>query len=243
MIEKSVGELKSKLFKYLQDCEARELLVKTKDDGSILTNVDEQFSKITDDWVKRYWNDFNFFSEEDQQSFEFPMAVLDPIDGTNEFASGSSQYCYSLAMMESPELANTKNWAYIYNPSTGFELLSSKNFLPRYRSLTPLLGFVSRSEYAKGLHGNFSINKELSIVPVGSIALKLAFLAVGSCDFVYSLRPKNIWDIAAGTILCHQRGIAFYENGELVTSLDKKVFKPPLIWAHKSKIKDIISML
>ena len=66
---------------------------------------------------------------------------------------------------------------------------------------------MSRTEWDKGFFKSEELEKSICIAPKGSIALKLGYLASGSCEFVVSKQPKNIWDIAAGTILCKERGI------------------------------------
>ena len=58
-------------------------------------------------------------------------------------------------------------------------------------------------------------------------------MASGACDFVLSLSPKNIWDIAAGTILCSKRGIKLYQNGVEIKRLDQVVMKGILLWANE----------
>ena len=106
----------------------------------------------------------------------------------------------------------------------------------------PFYGLVSRSEWERGLFNNFQ-SEQFSVIPRGSIAFKLALLASGGCDFVISLRPKNIWDIAAGTLLNHQRGLEFWSNGKKVTELSQATYAAPLIWAPPKMIGDLTSIL
>ena len=81
------------------------------------------------------------------------------------------------------------------------------------------------------------------MTPKGSIALKLGFLASGACEFVISKEPKSIWDIAAGTILCKQRGIKFYLGKVEQKSLDVKRLNFPLIWCREENLSHILSLL
>jgi myo-inositol-1(or 4)-monophosphatase len=89
---------------------------------------------------------------------------------------------------------------------------------------------VSRSEWDSKI---FSTKAgEFDLIPRGSIAFKLALLASGAADFVVSLRPKNIWDIAAGTMLCHQRGIQLWSADTRLAELSQETYSAPLIWCR-----------
>jgi len=92
---------------------------------------------------------------------------------------------------------------WIYNPLKN-ECFTEAGPIP-FAPKEAYRGEVSRSEWKKGLFTNRSTSK-FALSPVGSIAYKLARLSNAQSDFVVSLRPKNIWDIAAGTVLCQQAG-------------------------------------
>ena len=63
---------------------------------------------------------------------------------------------------------------------------------------------ASRSDLRKGCFAAFE--SAMEIRPCGSIAYKLARLAAGCSDAVFSLTPKNEWDIAAGVLLVEAAG-------------------------------------
>ena len=76
---------------------------------------------------------------------------------------------------------------------------------------------------------------------MGSIAYKLARLANGESDFVVSLAPKNIWDIAGGTLLCFKSGMKFYSQGKEVTKV-QKLYQPPLIWSSSEVSPELLKL-
>ena len=86
--------------------------------------------------------------------------------------------------------------------------------------------------------GLFSHRKEL-VSPVGSIAFKLGKLSNGEARGVISLRPKNIWDIAGGTILASQSGYSFFEKNRKIECLDRLIFAPPLVWCREEEYAEI----
>jgi len=203
-----------------------------KEDRSLVTAIDLQISEIIKEFTatERLKNNISFFCEEDHGELIFPAFILDPIDGTNELIKRIGECAISLAYMHSKNLDDTRSWAWIYNPFTGFELMTGQDFYSgtiAYRE--HLTGLVSRSEYRDGLFDNFACDN-LSIHPRGSIAFKLGLLASGACDFVISRRPKNIWDIAAGTLLCRERGIHLYSDGVEINLLSEVRMNAPLLW-------------
>ena len=228
--------LRSELQKYFGPNATEALSLSEKEDRSLVTEIDHLVSKIIKEKLLLHpkYSSHAFFSEEDYDTLKFPCVILDPIDGTNELIKGRPECVVSLAIMNSSEIAGEKNYGWLYNPFTGFSLDSNNVFHSHLnRSSQQTLGLVSRSEWHKGHFHNIK-NKNIVAVPRGSIAFKLGLLASGACDFVISSAPKNIWDIAAGTILLQRRGISFYCNRELVTHLDQVRYDATLLWCQSS---------
>jgi len=215
-----------------------------KKDKSLVTEIDYSFSNIVKSWCEENDLKVNFYSEEDHGELSYPACILDPIDGTKELVKGIPECCVSMALTQEASLGHGENFALIYNPFTGFLTTSlDKSALGNESSHQgKLLCFVSRTEYEGDYYNKIDKNK-VDIVPKGSIALKLGFLANSVCDAVVSLKPKNVWDIAAGTILCEQRNISFYEQGKKVEKLDKEKFLPPLIWTRSKNFEKVESFL
>jgi myo-inositol-1(or 4)-monophosphatase len=198
-----------------------------KADQTIVTEVDQLISEL----IKAETNPKDcFYSEEDFDHLTFPAVILDPIDGTIEFATGKPECALSYAYMKTPSLKDGEAW--IYNPFTGFEITTEDEFtLPAAYQKEKPLGLVSKSEWQKGFYKNIN-HKVVNLSPRGSIAFKLGLLAAGACDFIVSKKNKNIWDIAAGSILLNRRGYSFYERGTKVDSLDKLEYLAPLLWCR-----------
>jgi len=220
----------------------RQLVADLKADDSIVTEIDYLVSNFLKAALNKHpiYQRYNFFSEEDFKSLNFPAAIVDPIDGTRELAKGRAECAVSLALMHSNDLNDPLNFAWLYNPFTGFSLdTDAKWVIAHNYSTQKLSGMVSRSEYHKGYYSNIK-NDYLQIMPRGSIAFKLGLLASGACDFVVSLHPKNIWDIAAGTILIHQRGFNFFVDGKPVETLEHSRYQGVLVWCKPEHIDMIM---
>lgn len=136
--------------------------------------------------------------------------IVDPIDGTREFAQGIPEYAVSVALVEN----NRPVLAAVYNPATRecFHAIKGEgawlnnetiycNRRPSFKTFTLL---ASRSEYKRGEWNRF--NKIHQVQQVGSIAYKLALLAAGKAHATFSLTPKNEWDIAAGALIVTEAG-------------------------------------
>jgi len=214
-----------------------------KKDRSIVTQIDLEVSTMIKSLTEqeRREDGIIFYSEEDHEELLFPGFILDPIDGTRELVQGTGECALSFAFMNSASLADTESWGWIYNPFKGFELVTGALFYPEPNvKRERLLGFVSRSEYKDGMFESFD-RSSLEVVPRGSIAFKLGLLASGACDFVLTKRPKSIWDIAAGTLLCRERGLKLYCNGQEVLELNDKRIGEPLLWCYPENVDIILN--
>ncbi len=221
----------------------RQLVADLKEDNSIVTEIDYLVSNFLKENLSKHaiYQRYTFYSEEDFKSLNFPSAIIDPIDGTRELAKGRAECAVSIALMHSDDLNDPLNYAWIYNPFTGFSLDTDARWVISHNySTQKLSGMVSRSEFHKGYYSNIK-NEYLQIIPRGSIAFKLGLLASGACDFVVSVHPKNIWDIAAGTILAHQRGFNFFVDGKPIENLKNIRYQGSLVWCKPEHIDLIMS--
>lgn len=238
-------ELTSKLKNLFGPQANQSLQINTKIDKTFVTEIDLYVSELIKKKILNHskYSHYNFFSEEEFSELTFPAAILDPIDGTRELILKRAECAVSLAMMNSSSLSDEKNYGWIYNPFSGFSIDSSMPFVEASnKSSKKLLGLVSRSEFENGHFNRYLENSDkIDLSPRGSVAFKLGLLAAGGCDFVISLSPKHIWDIAAGTVLCAQRGFHCYQNGKKVSNLNEIAIKGPLVWAPDVLVDEIHS--
>jgi myo-inositol-1(or 4)-monophosphatase len=199
--------------------------VQFKPDQSPVTKLDLELSELVERIHQNHFSDSVFYSEEKFSDWKFPMLIVDPLDGTREYIEGREDWCLSIAHILDEDF-NGEGW--IYNPLLQ-KLFSEVQTLP-FEVKSVFQGEVSRWEFSRGLYQKLKSPK-FKISPLGSIAYKLARLSVGETDFVVSLTPKNIWDIAGGTILSQRAGLHFYSEGKLVKKVQKN-YRPPLIWCH-----------
>jgi len=199
--------------------------IRIKEDGTPVTTLDLILSQYFESQAGEFPNSV-FYSEENFSEWGFPLIALDPLDGTQEYINENPEWAVSLAVLENDHFHGC---GWVFNPMTEESYFSP--IKRHYQKKSSYRGEVSKSEWKKGLFKNKS-SDEFQLKAVGSIAYKLARLSNGQCDFVVSLQPKNIWDIAAGTVLCHEAGMKFYSQGKEVTKVEKR-YEIPLIWCHE----------
>jgi myo-inositol-1(or 4)-monophosphatase len=137
--------------------------------------------------------------------------VVDPLDGTREFVDGIPEWCISVGYVVDGRAAAGG----ICNPATGELFLGAQaggvtlnGKAVKVSEKGELCGatvLASRTETGRGEWKRFE-GDGLRIVPMGSVAYKLARVAAGLADATWTLSPKNEWDIAAGVALIEAAG-------------------------------------
>ncbi len=188
-----------------------------KSDGTRVTPVDVAISENIVALLRESFPDDEFFSEELTDAPEpIPLRarfswVLDPIDGTNNYAMGIAHCAISLALLENGKPV----YGIIYDLSRrtlmhggpgfglwdGDRIASVKRDAPNPQSL---LGFHSPYDRSLAQHAT-TIVENFKIRGLGSSTLHLAYVAVGILDGTVDHNVK-IWDIAAGVPLCWAGG-------------------------------------
>lgn len=205
-----------------------------KRDGTPVTSLDLDLSVLLENMTQEHFEGVTAYSEENYSEWKFPLMAIDPLDGTREYIRQRPEWAVSVGYLAS-ESFEGEGW--VYNPATK-ELYSNEQVKTQFVQKPVYYGEVSHSEWDRGLFRSFKSEK-FNLVPMGSIAYKLGRLSAGKIDFVVSLAPKNIWDIAAGTLLCQQAGMKFYSQGAEVKEA-KQLFQPPLIWCREEILQELL---
>jgi myo-inositol-1(or 4)-monophosphatase len=131
--------------------------------------------------------------------------MVDPIDGTREFVQGIPEWSVSIGLVENGQPVAGG----VCNPATGERIIGSIETGVEYTGSRPLTAatslsdavvLASRSEVRHGEWNRFAA-QPFTVVPMGSVAYKLALVAAGRANATWTLVPKHEWDIAAGAAL------------------------------------------
>lgn len=198
-----------------------------KRDDSRVTEADLEISREIINFLKNAFPNDDFCSEEDLPAPGAPARelsarfawVLDPIDGTNNFARGMSLCAISLALLENGIPA----YGVIYDFSQK-TLLEGGKSVPLSRDGVPAKTFSPEFDRHSIVSFHYPIRpadtqKLLPITTVnpvrvfGSAALSLAYNAFGAIDGSTDYNTK-VWDIAAAAAMVEAAGREIVYLGE-----------------------------
>ena len=130
--------------------------------------------------------------------------IVDPLDGTKEFIAGLPEYAISVGLVREGRCI----LGVIHQPVTQHTWWAELgkgafyNGEPTHTQEGHTL-LASRSETR---HGEFSAMTDWHTVALGSIALKLAYVASGQGSVTVSRGPKWEWDVCAGSLIVQEAG-------------------------------------
>jgi myo-inositol-1(or 4)-monophosphatase len=191
-----------------------------KNDNEIVTQADPACQKIIIDRIRESYPDHGFIAEEgtDGRPVHIPPRgsetiwwVIDPIDGTNNFANNLLCFCVSIAAM----VDGRPVVGVIYDPTNdsmftaaeamdalfnGSRMTVSEDDISQYTSFG-----VDSHQNDKTDTGARVMMRETRFRCLGTTALHLAYVAKGAMIGMAATSAK-LWDIAAGVILIRQAG-------------------------------------
>lgn len=211
-----------------------------KSDRSRVTEADLTISRETEARILAAFPEDQFFSEETRDAdgpvpltSEF-VWVIDPVDGTNNFAIGASTCAISLGLLRN----GMPEYGFIYDHSRQRIMRGGKGYgaLDGDREMRPSDRTASNDLFAA--FDGFSAERLFSLLTalrgqgfkmrnIGSGTLHLAYTANGLLDGSFSNRV-SIWDVAAAVALCQAVGSEFNEFGDSffpMTAFDLKAPK------------------
>ena len=196
-----------------------------KNDGTRVTEVDETISKELFDYLSTQFP-FDDYCSEEAAEVEQPISlkaefawVLDPVDGTNNYAVGVPECGISLGLLQN----GMPVYGFIYDygrdnllqggPKVGSyecdrRVQAAKELVNE--KLTFCMHFPIPSRELESLK---EVLQEWRIRCPGSAAMGLANAATGRLDGCLEYRSKP-WDCAAGYPICEGAGARFFFLGE-----------------------------
>jgi len=228
-----------------------------KADGSFITEADLAAQQRIETELKKHWPDIACLGEEmseaEQDSLikdqSRPLWILDPLDGTSNFAASLPFFSISLALLYQGEIV----LGLVYDPSRdecfsarkGVGAWLNDTALGQHRPLGPLKKATALVDF-KRLPSQLA-HRLLDDTPFssqrshGSVALDWCWMAAGRCH-VYLHGKQKLWDYAAGYLVfseigghaCTLTGEQVYqpnlEPHSAVASLDQRLFQEWTEW-------------
>ena len=192
----------------------------TKADGSVLTEADTEMQKATAAFLKKNWPQFDFLGEEsspEEQAIALKSTqgcwILDPVDGTSNFASGIPIFSVSLALVVNGQVVA----GMVYDPDRD-EMFAARKNMGAELNHRPLIATTPKTALKKciGIVDFKRLSSELALKlvqnppyasqrSIGSVALDWCWIAAGRGQ-VYCHGAQNIWDYAAGWLIVEEAG-------------------------------------
>ena len=196
----------------LRELHGRVETIEYKSDKSdIVTEADQQADRIIETVVSNEFPSHGFYSEEGaRRTTESPYTwVVDPLDGTGNFAHGNPNYAVSIALVEEGEPI----LGVVHVPETGetFTAVAGEGASANGTTLeTTDRTRLDESMLLSGYdpEGSFLSNfyqEARGVRRLGSAALNLCYLASGSADAIWEY-DTNPWDVAAGLVIATEAG-------------------------------------
>jgi len=195
------------------------LTVDIKGDKDLVTEVDRESERLIVELLLKHYPDHTILAEEGT----YPVGssnmrwIIDPVDGTTNYAHGFPWFCVSIGLEADGELVAGVIYNPIYNElftatKQGGAFLNGRTLQVSARSplRETLLGTGFPYDCATDPANNFdnfiAFQKTArGIRRAGAAALDLAAVAAGRLDGFWEMKLKP-WDMAAGVLLVQEAG-------------------------------------
>lgn len=208
-----------------------------KGEINIVTDVDKKCERLIIDGIKKEFPYHSILSEEGypQPTKGSHRWIIDPLDGTTNFAHGLAIYSVSIAL----EIDGRVMVGVVYNPETkelfhaekakGAFLNKKRIHVSKEKVLKKSL-LVTGFAYDLGKAGADNLNffskflrKSQAVRRLGSAALDLSFVACGRFEGFWEMN-LHPWDSAAGMLLVEEAGGKVTKfDGSPYTPYDKEI--------------------
>jgi len=232
-----------------------------KSPDQLVTQADVICQKIIVERIKETFPDDGFIAEEGQGSELFKQQprggrrvwwVIDPIDGTNNFAKGMLLFAVSIAAMYEGEPVV----GVIYDPATdsmftavkdGEAQLNGRRISVSDDGFDRFSSVGTDSFFDNGVPGwVIKLMERARSRTLGTSCLQLAYLAKGSLIGIVFVRPK-LWDVAAGALIAESAGAIVSDwHGNKLSPMDLDKYQGQEIAtlaANKKVYSEMLTML
>jgi len=214
-----VEDLARRAGKILYDNYEQDLVIKYKGEIDLVTQVDHESENFIINEINQNFTEHKFLAEESGESggISDHLWIIDPLDGTVNYAHGVPFFCVSIAYSHKGEV----QLAAVFDPmrnemfsaergsgaSLNQKILKVKQSEKLKQSLL-VTGFPYDAWHTKS--NNFDNYEKLGklsqgVRRLGSAALDLCYIAAGRLDGYWELSVKA-WDVAAAGLIAEEAG-------------------------------------
>jgi myo-inositol-1(or 4)-monophosphatase len=218
------------------------------DKSDIVTEADYLSENIITTALENEFPAHNIRSEEDthtDRGGEFTW-LIDPLDGTGNYANGNPNYCVSVALLRDEEPVV----GVVYAPETD-ELWTAIKGEDAYRNGEPI-STTDRTDIEESMvmsgydpDGSFLSHFYEDVRGVrrlGSAALHLCYLASGSADATWEFDTYP-WDVAAGVVIAEAAGAKITDTAGESFKMAGDSDRSPLIATNQHIHEDVLQRI
>ncbi len=207
----------------------KDIKVSYKGSVNLVTNCDREAQNIIYNGIREHFPQHDFLAEEglDKEKGNKYRWIIDPLDGTTNYAHGYPIFCISIALEWNREII----LGVVFDPMREEMFWAIKGngaFLNGKRIKISTVKELDRSLLSTGFPYDIrtseinNINNFVRVIKVaqavrrdGSAALNLCYVASGRFDGFWELKLYP-WDVAAGSLILSEAGgkVSDFKNGK-----------------------------
>lgn len=217
----------------------RKLNISKKGDINLVTEADLASEALIIERIRSHFPKHSILAEESGEAVTIGDGntwkwIIDPLDGTTNFAHGYPCFCVTLALEHDSEIMigvtfdPTRNELFAAEKGKGASLNNKPIRVSAAEDLGDALivtgfpyDFKSRPQFAR--HLTEFLLRSRGVRRDGSAALDMAYVACGRYDAFWE-EGLNPWDVAAGYLLVEEAGgrVSYYDGSKF------NVYSPPI---------------
>lgn len=216
----------------------RKINISKKGEIDLVTEADLASEKFIIEKIKSYYPKHSILAEESGQAVLLGDSkwkwIIDPLDGTTNFAHGYPCFCVTLAVEHKEEIVigvtydPTRDELFVAEKGNGACRNNKKISVTETDELGNSL-LVTGFPYDISKRENFTrhftdmLLKSRAVRRDGSAAIDLAYVACGRFDGFWE-EGLNAWDVAAGVLLIEEAGgqVTYFDGSRY------SVYQPPI---------------
>jgi len=230
-----------------------------KSHSELVTSADINADRLITDSIKQSYPTHGILSEESApdvsaiSQIREPLWIVDPIDGTVNYAHGHNQSAVSIAYAESGELL----FGVVYNPFTD-EMFSAGKGMGAWLNEKQSLAVAKESDLARAVIATGfpydksdikTLVKRLEVVlthcadirRLGSAALDICWVAMGRLDGYYE--SLSVWDFAAAQLIAKEAGAVYGHFSEVPTTISTAFYDRNIVVANQQLFPKLCALL
>lgn len=233
----------------------RKINISLKGDINLVTEADLASEKLIIERIRSYYPKHSILAEESGESSAVVDGdkrwkwIVDPLDGTTNYAHGYPCFAVTLALEHDGEIVvgvtfdPTRNEMFSAEKGSGAHLNNRQIRVSETEKLADSLvvtgfpyNFKGKEDFAK--HLNEFLIRSRGVRRDGSAAIDMAYVACGRFDGFWE-EGLNPWDVAAGKLLIEEAGgkLSYYDGSPF------SIYTPPICGSNSLIHDEMLEVL